>query len=381
MKAQFFSSIHLIEAGVWNDLCGTDYPFLRHEFFAAMEDSGSTTRETGWQAHHLGLSEGGEMLAVIPLFLKSHSYGEYVFDWSWAEAWHRYGHEYYPKLINAIPFTPSYGPRWGFSNKLDENQQQRLIQNCFEAIEEESKRLGLSSAHFLFHRAQDNTVFTEGNYLQRIGCQYHWLNRDYGDFEDFLSEFTSRKRKSLKRERRLIAEQDLSLSICEGRAITEEMWQQFYQFYQLTYLKRSGHGGYLNIDCFQRMAETLPEHMMMVQAQHRDDTVAAALFFKDKQTLYGRYWGCKQEFDQLHFETCYYQGIEYAIKAGLKRFDPGAQGEHKIQRGFTPIITYSHHRIQEPAFANAIEKFLIAETQQIKEHQKLACERLPFKED
>lgn len=379
LNVQFIDSIHDIKAETWNHLCGIGYPFLRHEFFAALEDSGSTTRETGWQAHHLVATEGEKTLAVMPLFLKYHSYGEYVFDWGWAEAWHRHGYAYYPKLLNAIPFTPCQGPRWGILSELDEHQRQTLLTTCFNAIDEEAERLQVSSAHWLFHREEDNQTFSQPSCLQRIGCQYHWLNSGYRDFEDFLSGFTARKRKSLKRERRIVSEQNLVLTVREGHAITEEEWRQFYQFYHLTYLKRSGQQGYLTPGFFTFLAENLPSHLMMIQAVHQDTMVAASLFFKDEQTLYGRYWGCIQEFDQLHFESCYYQGIEYAIKHGLTRFDPGAQGEHKIQRGFTPTITYSHHRFWQPVFAKAIEEFLTAETRQVKAYQRLACERLPFK--
>jgi len=377
--ANFINSIHAIDSQTWNSLCCTDYPFLRHEFFAALEASGSTTIATGWKPHHLLLRGKDSVLAIIPLFLKYHSYGEYVFDWGWAEAWIRHGFEYYPKLLNAIPFTPCAGPRWGINPALDSTVQSEVLQACFEAISLEVERKQLSSFHSLFHQNEANQTFKENGYLNRLGCQYHWLNQGYQSFDDFLSTMTARKRKSLKRERRLIAEQGLTLTQKEGEDISDKDWHLFYQFYHLTYLKRSGQQGYLTEAFFQMIGKSLPQNLMMVQAFQQKEMVAAALFFKDARTLYGRYWGCRQEFDQLHFEACYYQGIEYAIAKKLQRFDPGAQGEHKIQRGFTPLLTYSHHLIRDSAFRQAVAQFLDAETQQVQQYKLLASERLPFK--
>lgn len=378
MKYHFCSSIHDIDQEQWNKLCGKDYPFLRHEFFSSLEDSDSTTSETGWQAHHLVI-EQDQLIAVMPLFLKDHSYGEYVFDWAWAEAWHHNGYHYYPKLLNASPFTPATGPRWGIKPNLSEGEHAEIEQELLKACEQEVDRLELSSMHCLFNLPEKNQAFQQRNHFQRIGCQYHWLNQDYQNFEEFLASFNSRKRKSLKRERRKVLEQGIQLEKKEGKDITEQEWELFYQLYHLTYFKRSGRQGYLTQQFFQLIAERLSDTIMMVQAYQNEKMIAAALFFKDSSALYGRYWGAIQEYDQLHFEACYYQEIEYAIEHGLQRFDPGAQGEHKIQRGFTPTLSYSQHWTNNELFIEPLQRFLKQETRQVKEYQRQACERLPFK--
>ncbi len=387
LQATFISSIDAISCEQWNTLCGTDYPFLKHEFFAALEHSGSTTKSTGWQPHHLVITQPAldkKTVAVMPLFIKTHSYGEYVFDWAWADAYHRQGIEYYPKLLSSIPFTPATGPRWGIDNDYECSE---IVTFMLEALEEEAKRLGGSSCHILFfeEQAQQTLLSQQFNWIKREGYQYHWFNDDYRDFDDFLSRMSSRKRKNIKKERQKIQQQDIIINTLCGKEISEQDWQDFYLFYQMTYLKRSGHGGYLTDAFFPLIAQYLSEHIVMVQAQVAEkgamQTVAAALCFKDSACLYGRYWGCNNDYDSLHFEACYYQGIEYAIHHQLKRFDPGAQGEHKIQRGFTPIQTYSAHWIDHPEFSDAIRRFIERETSEVKRYIEDAKQLLPFKLD
>lgn len=376
MDAKFISSIHHCPAAQWDRLCGSDYPFLRHAFFAALEDSGSTCRKTGWQAHHLIIEEQGEIIFVMPLFIKYHSYGEYVFDWSWAEAYHRYGLDYYPKLLNAIPFTPATGPRWGLDKRY---QADAVLPIAFAAIEEEAIKQQYSSSHFLFTAENTACLFEKKQYARRIACQYHWFNQDYKNFDDFLSHFTSRKRKNVKKERACVREQSITVTMKEGHDITEEDWQAFFLFYHLTYFKRSGREGYLTQDFFPLISHSMKEHIVMAQASKNNTLIAAALYFKDSDTLYGRYWGCKEEQDHLHFETCYYQGIDYAIKQGLKKFDPGAQGEHKIQRGFSPTRTYSYHWLEDDELFQAVKRFVRMEAKDIEEYIVTARQRLPFK--
>ena len=376
MQFHFLNSIHKIPADQWNSLLGSDYPFLRHEFLAALEDSGSTNKKQGWTPHHLIVEDQNKLLALMPLFIKSHSYGEYVFDWAWADAFHRHGIDYYPKLLNAIPFTPATGPRWAIASGYD---KKLLISQMLDTVQKEAIEKGFSSSHWLFTTEADNSYLKRQHFLYRQGCQYHWFNEGYASFDDFLSTFNSRKRKNLKKERRKIEEQNIKLQVLQGREITEEDWQAFYLFYQLTYFKRSGRQGYLTREFFPLLAKAVPENLMMVMAYFNNQRVAAALYFKDETTLYGRYWGCQQEFDQLHFEACYYQGIEFAIQHGLQKFDPGAQGEHKIQRGFRPTTTHSWHWIAEPAFAEAIQRFVNQEAREMEAYQQSACEHLPFK--
>lgn len=378
MQAEFIHSIHSVSAEQWNGLCANDYPFLRHEFFAALEDSGSTTQATGWQPHHCLVMAEGELLAFMPLFLKTHSYGEYVFDWSWADAFHRYGVEYYPKLLNAIPFTPATGSRWAVQSSVDKDSIEAFL---FDAIKSECEDRALSSQHFLFPNAEQAKRLAEQGFLKRVGYQYHWFNHNFDSFDDFLATFNSRKRKNVKKERRAVQAQGIDIRVKAGHEITDQDWQDFYLFYHLTYFKRSGRQGYLKESFFPLLAQTMSQGIVMVCAQKNQQTVAAALYFRDSDTLYGRYWGCKEEFDLLHFEACYYQGIEYAIKHQLKKFDPGAQGEHKIQRGFQPTQTCSYHQISEPQFHDAISKFLTAEAEEMESYKTALCEKLPFRHE
>lgn len=316
----------------------------------------------------------------MPLFIKTHSYGEYVFDWSWADAYRRHGLHYYPKLVSAIPFTPATGPRWGIKASLN---NKHLLTFMGAAIIAEAKKLNASSYHCLFTTEKQSREL-EPLWHQRIGYQYHWFNEGYSDFDDFLSTMTSRKRKNILKERKKIQQQNISIVIKCGDDIQDLDWQTFFAFYQTTYIKRSGHTGYLSDAFFPLLAKKMSEHLVMIQATIQENNhtviVAAALCFKDSSTLYGRYWGCREDYDSLHFEACYYQGIEYAIQQGLQRFDPGAQGEHKIQRGFTPIKTYSNHWIANDNFREAIEKFLVVEEKEVEQYLVEARQLLPFKD-
>lgn len=381
--ATFHTSINDIDKDTWNNLCGTDYPFLCHEFIAAMENSGSTTKATGWQPCHLSLRHQADnaVIAVMPLFIKYHSYGEYVFDWSWAEAYQRHGYHYYPKLLNAIPFTPATGPRWGINTAYKEED---IIAAFQSAIINHAEKISASSCHILFSSQQKNTLLCHDYWQERIGYQYHWFNKDFINFDDFLSTMASRKRKNIVKERKKVIEQGITLETKVGDQISTDDWHDFYLFYQSTYYKRSGHQGYLSAGFFPLLAQTLSSHLVMIQAYKKADDgkhelVAAALCFKDSETLYGRYWGCKENYDSLHFEACYYQGIDFAIQHKLKRFDPGAQGEHKIQRGFTPICTYSAHWLADEPFANAIQGFLVEEKKEVMSYIEEAKQLLPFK--
>lgn len=373
----FVDSIQKIDAAVWEQICGKEYPFLRYQFIYSLESTGCASADSGWQPHHLIIKVGGDVMGIMPLYIKHHSYGEYVFDWAWADAYHRHGLNYYPKLLCAIPYTPATGPRLCLAEGVD---SEALFPNLIDTIKAECRRLNASSFHCLFPQQFLHQKLTEQNISARNGCQFHWLNQGFTTFDDFLDTFNSRKRKNLKKERRRVVEQDITIAIKEGPEITEAEWQQFYLYYHLTYFKRSGRQGYLNQDFFLKIGQTMPEHLVMVQAFHTQKLVAAALCFKGGDTLYGRYWGCEQEFDMLHFECCYYQGIEYAIANKLQRFDPGAQGEHKIQRGFTPITTYSNHWIVREDFRHAIDDFLKKESLSNKYYVEDAKQYLPFKQ-
>ena len=365
-----------ISAEAWERLRHDDYPFLRRDFLLGLEKSGSTTAESGWAPAHLRLHDGAQTLALLPAYLKSHSYGEYVFDWAWADAWQRMGLEYYPKLVTAIPFTPATGPRLLYDGAFEPSALWTLLAEQMPAL---ARELGFSSWHVLFPDEQSADALAQAGLHTRHQIQFHWNNRDYRDFDHFLNGFASRKRKALRRERRRVAEQGITLSIRDGRELTAGDWDVFHRFYQMTYAKRSGHGGYLSREFFTDVAPGMGEQVVMTIAEESGNPVAGTLYFRDSETLYGRYWGCVREYDCLHFEACYYQGIEYCIREGLQRFDPGAQGEHKIQRGFEPTITQSCHWVAQPELHQAIGDYTKQEQKQVAAYGEDAREMLPFK--
>lgn len=377
LELQFIDSIHRVAAEEWDAVAGDDYPFLQHTFLAALEDSGATTAETGWLPQHLVIREGGVLCGLLPLYIKSHSYGEYVFDWAWADAYRRHGLEYYPKLLSAIPFTPATGPRMCLRDDLEADTLYTVV---VEQLQRRAEQLGASSAHILFPDVNDAERWQRAGLLQRVGPQYHWFNRGYQCFDDFLATFSSRKRKNLRKERRTVADQGLRLERLPGSDVSESQWRFFFHCYQMTYAKRSGHGGYLSEAFFQGIAQSMADRLLLVLAYEGDVPVAAALNFQGADTLFGRYWGCIREYDFLHFEACYYQGIEHCIEQGLSKFDPGAQGEHKIQRGFEPITTYSQHWLADASFSDAVARFLHTEQRHIAEYLQEAAQALPFKQ-
>lgn len=301
--------------------------------------------------------------------------GEYVFDWSWADAYYQHGVEYYPKFVTAVPFTPSTGPRICIDPS---SNKQEILAEIVTGVQQEAIGLQASSWHILFPEKEFSDSLLALNLAQRQGCQYQWFNKSYVDFDSFLQTFSSRKRKNLKKERNKIKENNIQFEWLNGNEASPEQWQLFYKFYQNTYLIR-GRSAYLNLQFFLEISRLIPEKILLVLAKKDDAYIAGALSFKDDSSLYGRYWGCDEEWQFLHFETCYYQGIEYCIKHKLQKFDSGAQGEHKIQRGFEPVITYSNHWISHPQFSAAINQFIKEETNHLSQYQVLAEKHLPFK--
>lgn len=374
MEFRFIHSINDVPEADWDALWSSDYPFSKHAWFAALENSGSTNAKSGWQPLHCLGYQSDSLCFAMPLFLKTHSYGEYVFDWAWADAYHRSGIDYYPKLLNAIPFTPATGPRWAAANELQDEDQIQLI----SAIKRKAETLQASSFHSLFPCANSQSIFQGNSFAERSACQYHWFNRNYDSFDDFLSDLSSRKRKNIKKERSKCAAYDIQFY--HGNEASEEDWKLFYAFYHRTYLKRSGRPGYLSESFFTELANTLGDQIILAMVEIEGKKVAGAVYFKDNETLYGRYWGTFNDIDGLHFETCYYKGIEYAIKHKLKRFDPGAQGEHKIQRGFQPVRTCSYHWLSDPRFQSAVGDFCEAEAKENISYIQHARSFLPFKD-
>lgn len=374
---EFATTLATISPDEWDHIAGEDYPFLRHRFLLGLEETGCTTADSGWQPCHVVLRRGQDAIAVMPMYLKSHSYGEYVFDWSWADAWQRSGLDYYPKLVSAIPFTPATGPRLCVGEGED---GAAITSTVLQAIQELASKRGISSWHVLFPSHTVSDELLQLGMHQRVATQFHWFNDGYETFDDFLSTFSSRKRKNLRRERKRVAEQGLRLETLTGSEIDARHWQQFYTFYQMTYAKRSGHGGYLTREFFTQTAAAMGDQVVMVMAYQGNSPVAGALYFRSSDTLFGRYWGCEREFDCLHFEACYYQGIEYCIAQGLQRFDPGAQGEHKIQRGFHPVHTYSNHWIADGQLSAAVGDFTRREIAHVEAYKEQAATLLPFKQ-
>lgn len=375
MKIQHLNSISEMSANEWNQLAGLDYPFLRHEFLAALELSGSVSPATGWQPYHIVLYQENTLVAACPLYIKAHSWGEFVFDQQWAQAYQQQGLKYYPKLLTAVPFTPCQGQRILVRSGYSEREILALL---LQYLQQQCQALGLSSWHCLFSSSGQNQQLQELGLLLREGVQFQWFNQHYRDFQDYCSTFTSRKRKTIQRERQNVYQQGITFERVSGTAITDAQWQAFYQFYQLTYYKH-GSSAYLNLDFFQRLAQNMPEQIVLILALKQKSYVGAALSFIGADTFYGRYWGCAEEYAHLHFEACYYQGLDYCIAQGLSRFDSGAQGEHKIARGFQPVSTYSAHWLAHPQFEAAIRQFLARERLVLQHYKEECAQMLPFK--
>jgi uncharacterized protein len=371
-------SIHEVAADAWNACAGADDPFLNHGFLAALEDSGSVSAEAGWIPQHLAaLGEDGSVAACAPLYLKSHSYGEYVFDWSWADAYERAGGRYYPKLQAAVPFTPITGRRL----LVRPNAPAGAAEVLAAAMVRLAEQLKVSSLHVTFPTEPEWRTLGDHGWLMRTGYQFHWENRGYLTFDDFLADLSSRKRKAIRKERAAVRDQDVTVRTLTGDAIEERHWDAFYRFYRNTHGRKWGHA-YLNRAFFSLLAGAMAERVVLVMAETSDGRpVGGALNILGRDTLYGRYWGCEEHFRFLHFEACYYRAIDFAIEHGLARVEAGAQGEHKIQRGYLPRPTYSAHWIADPGFRRAVERFLQAERRAAAAAMRLLSEESPFRKE
>ncbi len=375
VQVHVHQSFEEIDPAGWNRLFGRDHPFTRHEFLSALERSGSADKNTGWQALHLVLrDETGAMRAAMPLYLKSHSMGEYVFDWAWADFWQRSGGSYYPKLLTAVPFTPCVGPRIGC---LEETDRAMATAAFARAAQELAQTHRLSSWHLLF--ADTPPDIQQPRLLQRDGWRYQWQNAGYADFDAFLASLSSKKRKNIRQELRRLQEAGVSFRTLEAEDIRPEHWDHFYRLYQSTYL-RHGQVGYLQPEFFSRLAASMPEHLVLIQAVRGEACIGAALYLRSADTLFGRYWGCSEPLPGLHFATCYYQGIEYCIRRGLQVCDPGVQGEHKIARGFLPVRTHSWHWLAAPELARAVGVFLDQERDAVEGITEQLAQRSPYRQ-
>lgn len=377
VRFEFVSSIQQINSIEWNSIAAALSPFLSHEFLSALEMSGSVSIDAGWQPDHLLIYQNSNLVGMLPMYRKTHSYGEYVFDFSWANAYHQYGMNYYPKLVVGIPFTPVVGPRLLLKHEL---QESTWLPSVTKALEAHAKTHSLSSIHWLFPTPDSSEALHSIGHDMRQSVQFHWRNNAYKSFEDFMQRFSSRKRKNVKKERNKITQSGLKVRRLTDNELDLQTLETFYLCYQQTYLKRSGHTGYLNKAFFQQIFETMQDKLMLVVANNGQRDIASALFIYNQGQLCGRYWGCLQEVDGLHFECCYYQGIEFCIERGIDLFNPGTQGEHKIARGFEPTYCYSNHWMADDRFQNAIKNFCQQEQAHIKQYHQDACSLLPFKQ-
>ncbi|HVY79786.1 MAG TPA: GNAT family N-acetyltransferase [Steroidobacteraceae bacterium] len=364
-----------LDARQWNALHGTHIPFLRHEFLAALERTGCVGSRTGWEPRYLTLSDSQGLAAAAPAFAKSHSYGEFVFDFAWAQAYARVGRNYYPKLTVAVPFTPASGPRLLIRKDLDAESTAKLL---LAAIEDYAAEHSLSSAHALFLDEPGRLACERAGWLLRRDCQFHWSNRGYASFDAFLETFTAEKRKKAKRERRRVAEAGITFETRSGGDLDGRLLDRVYAFHRDTFL-RHGHEPYLTKTFFAEIARTLGDALMVKVAMHSGKPVATAIFFRSDDTLYGRYWGSAVDYHSLHFETCYHQGVEFCIENGLARFEPGTQGEHKVARGFEPVLTWSAHYIADRRFRSAIDDYLGREGAAIDEYAEEVRAHVPFR--
>ena len=379
MRTRVSESIRTILPDEWNALLPDENPFLRHEFLAALEESGCASEDTGWlPCPILCESAAGKLLGAIPLYLKNNSQGEFVFDFAWANAYQQAGLHYYPKLVAAVPFTPATGPRLLIHPDADESDQIRtaLIKAAIQLAEDNHA----SSLHVLFPQEAETEVLKAQGLLLRKDCQFHWQNRNYRNFDEFLATFTSSKRKKTRRERRRMEEHGVHFEVRHGDELDARDWDRIMPLYTTTFLRR-GRSPYLNQEFFELVAKNMAANLVVFMGFKESELVATAICFRSNETLYGRYWGANQFIDSLHFETCYYQGIDYCIEHGLQSFEPGTQGEHKISRGFVPTQTWSAHWLAQPQFAAAIDEYLDRERAHIDEYIDTVWEHVPYRDE
>ena len=375
-RAQVVGSIRDIDAAAWDLCAGTDNPFIRHAFLSALEESGAVAPETGWLPQHLLVAEtGGGLCAAMPCYLKSHSLGEYVFDQGWAEAYEAAGGRYYPKLQVAVPFTPVTGPRLLVR---PDTARADLAATLLAAGTSLMARRGASSLHLTFLPEDEAAQAAAAGFLLRTDQQFHWHNRGYRHFDDFLADLSSRKRKQIGRERRMVRDAGLGIEIREGADIREADWDAFFAFYTDTGMRKWGRP-YLNRDFFSLIGARMPEAIVLVLCHRDGRPIAGALHLRGGDTLYGRYWGCLEYHPALHFEACYYQAIDYAIAHGLRRIEAGAQGPHKIARGYAPVRTFSVHRFADPRLHAAVADYLAHERTEVAAAMAALSRHLPYK--
>lgn len=368
MKIKVLESISNISASSWNELAfmsaTSGSPFLQHEFLLAIEQNQCVGKQHGWIPRHIVIYENTQAVAATPLYIKTNSYGEFVFDWAWADAYQRSGMMYYPKLVSSIPYTPATGQRLLVKSGKNQVELRKLL---IEATIQLAKQEHMSSIHWLFPDADDRPALYSNNLLQRIDTQFHWRNNSYDNFAEFLLTLTSSRRKKIKRERKRVNEQRVNIRCVEGVNASKEELALAEHFYRSTFDKKSGYATF-NVGFFTDIAKNMNQCLVLFFAEQNNEAVACSICYRSATALYGRHWGCSTEIHSLHFELCYYQGIEYCIEHNLQLFEPGAQGEHKISRGFLPVPVYSAHWINHPEFKQAISQYLDNEIPVIRDY-------------
>lgn len=368
------NDLDTISPAKWKSLGTENNPFLSHAFLSGLERF-DCLKNQNWKPNHIVIEENNELLGFMPLYIKQDSYGEFVFDWAWADAYQQAGRNYYPKLVSAIPFTPVAGSRLLVNKSQNiEAIKQTLLNTAFALMDDKL----YSSLHILFPEKDELPVLSDNAGLKRTTIQFHWLNKGYRDFQDFTDSLTSKKRKKILKERREITKSGIEIERLNGNAISSHQWDTFYQFYCRTFYSKWGEPR-LTLDFFKSLGAALPEQTLLILAKKDKNYIAGAFAMSDLNTLYGRHWGCSQYLPYLHFELCYYQTIEYAIEQRLNRLDAGVQGEHKLARGFHPIAMTSGHWIREADFRNAIANYLERESVMMQEHIEMLESHLPFK--
>jgi len=376
LNVRIHTKIAEIPATAWNDLVQDHHPFLRHEFLSAMERHGCVGERLGWLPRHLAVYDRADLIGAMPLYEKYNSYGEFVFDHAWEGAYRRAGLDYYPKLVSAVPYTPANGQRLLSRPGIE----QRVFPTLLQAALKLTEQIGASGFHCLFPRWRDSQYLADAGLLSRHDCQYHWHNQGYRSFDEFLGRLTAKKRKNIRQERRRVIDAGVSLRLLDGRTASDLDWQDFSRFYCNTFQDKWGIPT-LNYEFFREVARSMPEQVLLVLADWEGSCIAGSLMYRSDHTLYGRHWGCDRQIDFLHFEACYYQGIEYCIEHGLRTFEPGAQGEHKIPRGFLPTLTRSSHWLADPRFQRPVAAFVEHELEALAAYIEELQEANPYKQD
>jgi predicted N-acyltransferase len=379
LTARFHSRLDEIDAAAWNALLPDDNPFLSHAFLSGLEQHGCVRADYGWRTHHLGLYRKERLVAATPLYLKRNSHGEYVFDWSWAGAYERAGLDYYPKLLCAVPYSPVTGARL-LAGAGDDAPARR--EALIAALAGTAEGAGLSSVHANFVVDSDAQAFADAGWLARFDWQFHWTNgvaagRYWKTFEEFLAALNHKKRKNIRHERAQVARAGLTCEMRHGDELSAADWRAIHELYLGTFAERGNHPA-LTLGFFRHLGATMPRQVLAVLCRRDTDIIAMALLLRSSTTLYGRYWGCRENIPGLHFEACYYQGIEYCVQHGLTKFEPGAQGEHKLARGFLPTRTRSFHYLADPRFRAAVRQALAREAMALEEYRSELMEHSPY---